>query len=59
MCHLQPTLQPLRDHAEAHAGPCVLLGLCTYNLRRAPAEVSLPSSSGIRVSISSSQSQVL
>lgn len=27
------------DHAEAHAGPCVLLGLCTYNLRRAPAEV--------------------
>lgn len=39
VCDLQPALQPLLDHAEAHAGPGVLLGLCPHHLRGSPAQV--------------------
>lgn len=39
MCHLQPTIQPLWDYAEAYARPRVLLSLCSYNLRGASAQV--------------------
>lgn len=39
VCNLQPTLQPIRDYAEAHAGPRVLLSLCSHNLRSASAQV--------------------
>lgn len=39
VCNLQPTIQPLLDHAEAHAGPSVLLSLCSYNLHSSSAQV--------------------
>lgn len=55
MCNLQPTIQPLLDHAGAHAGSGLLLGLCPHNLRRPSAQVHIPSSPGIPVPISSSE----
>lgn len=41
VCGLQPTLQPLLDHAEAHAGSSVLLSLCPYNLHSSSAQVCM------------------